>query len=415
MKTMLKWTVKKRLTDDEANNNNRGGDKVIKGSQSRKSLGDALRKDSNVNLIKRRSVGNILQSNKENEGEINVVRNRQSSTPLNDSSNMIKSCKRKHFLVSSEKVFMSPSFKEPSAVTYQNYAPTLPSFDVEYSPVLIKTQNPVIPKLLNLSNTSDDILPPKRLKFDMDMSYEFKPESISTSSPLSTPLTTRKFVVPSLNLSIESEKSLNSSEVGDTTLQQMIDDILASAKHGKKFKKCFPKPTPTKRDQNSNFARPLSIVCETMEQKSIENLLSASKIAQAAERTLIIAEDAAKNEREVKSPSKVNESPLCNLKRQNAVRRKNASNENKKIKKTDESHKETTSQDLTIQKCLSFSTSNFDDISDKLKTSTTSTQSYTPQSNFTKNLLMKGSIEIVTFCDENKQNITLHGEFGNVS
>lgn len=433
-KKMLKWTVKKRLTGDDINvfSSNKDGDREIRRIHTRKSLGDALGSGSkdrrkNLDKIKRRSLGNILHSNKENEGEINVVRSRQSSTPLNDSSNMIKPCKRKHFLISSsEKTFVSPTvspisiatFKEPSAVTYQNYAPTLPSFDVEYSPVLIKTQNPVIPKLLNLSSTSsEDILPSKRLKFDMDMSYEFKPESISTSSPLSTPLTTRKFVVPSINLSSESEKSLNSSEVGDTTLQQMIDDILASAKHGKKFKKCFPKPAPSRRDQNSNFARPLSIVCETMEQKSIENLLSASKIAQAAERTLIIAEDAVKNEREVKSPLKVNESPL--LKRQNAVRRKNASNENKKSKKTDESQKETTNQDSTIQKCLSFSSANFDDISEKLKTSTTSSissgSSYISNSKTSRNHQAKGSIEIASFCDESKRKISIHGECGKVS
>ena len=224
---MLKWTVKKRLM----NNQVKREDKVIINSEETGSL-----------------------DNKENEGEVNFLRSRQSSTPLNDSSNRIQSFKRKHFLISSDKNFASPSvspvksipsFKEPTVNFQSNYAPTLPSFDIEYSPVLIKNPPPVIPKLLNLSDdSSEDILPPKRLKFDanfLDMSYEFKPESISTSSPLSTPLTTRKFIVPSINISTdESENSLNSSEVGDTTLQQMIDDILASAKQGKKFKKCFP-------------------------------------------------------------------------------------------------------------------------------------------------------------------------------
>lgn len=432
---MLKWTVKKRLTGDGINvfSNIQEEELVVERVQARKSMGDALNnvakeRRKSLEKTKRRSLGNVLHNNKENECELNILQNRLSSTPLNDSSN-IKPYKRKRYLMSSEKPLISPSispislaaFKEPSAVTFQlKYAPTLPSFDVEYSPVLFKSQNSLAPKHLSLSSTSsEEILPSKRLKFDMDMSYEFKPESVSTSSPLSTPLTARKFIMPPMNISSDSEKSLNSSEVGDTTLQQMIDDILASAKHGKKFKKYFPKSTQANYAQNKNFARPLSIVCETMEQKSIENLLSESKIAQAAERTLIIADDASKNEREVKSPSKIIESPLYNLKRQNAVRRKNASNENKIRKKTDESHKETTNQDSTIHKCLSFSSANFDDISDKLKTSTLSSissgSSNVSNSKISRNFQVKGSIEIASTCDESKTKICIHGECGKVS
>lgn len=319
------------------------------------------------------------------------------------------------------------TFKEPAVIFRSNQAPTLPSYDIEYSPVLIKPVNSIIPKQLNLSAISSEEvfpLPTKRLKFDtpcLDMSYEFKPESISTSSPLSTPLTTRKFFQPPLNVSSVSESSLNSSECGDNTLQKMIDDILASARHGKKFKKCFPstKSMSSRCDQNSNFVKPLSIVCETMEQKSIENLLSSSKIAQAAERTLIIA-DEAKNEREIKSPIKNEETILCPLKRQNAVRRKNNSNENKNRKNPNESLKEGANQDSTIQKCLSFSSANYDDISEKLKTSTTSSSissscgsSYISQ--YSRILFMKGSIELASAFDKNERKISIHGECGKVS
>jgi hypothetical protein len=343
-------------------------------------------------------------------------------------------------------------FKEPPTVIYQqNYAPTLPSFDIEYSPYAVAANNPIISKrqaVLNCSYDNNDEIPCKRLKFDaLDMSYEFKPEMATTSSPLSTPLTVRKFndnkiQLTSISSLSDSEPSLNSSEVGDTTLQQMIDDILASARHGKKFKQCFPKtkvqvpkqPIHPQRDRNSNFVKPLSIVCDNMEQKSIEKLLSASKIAQAAERTLIIADDAAKNEREVreKTPQKTdvvdivdlkNPDESCHLKRQNAVRRKNTSNENKNRKKLSDSEKadkENIHHDSTIQKCLSFSSANYDEISEKFKrssvasNSSSSSASYASQTKFAKNLLMKGSLELATTCDENKKKISIHGECGNV-
>ncbi|XP_070494009.1 general transcriptional corepressor trfA-like [Chironomus tepperi] len=482
---MLKWTVKKRLTDDalsvyddNAENNNNNGIRKI---HSRRSMGDGLTDNHRNNRnIRRRSLGNFQNSNnnnnnynsndKENNGELTPVRriqNRQSSTPLNDSSNFHKTFKRKHHVIAqSEKVriaspTMSPIsmatskdifFKEPPTVIFQqNYAPTLPSFDIEYSPtsLIMKAaqHNPIINKrqaVLNCSINSydnNDEIPSKRLKFDaLDMSYEFKPEMATTSSPLSTPLTVRKFPdnkiqLTSISSLSDSEPSLNSSEVGDTTLQQMIDDILASARHGKKFKQCFPKtkvnvqkqPVHTQRDRNSNFVKPLSIDCDNMEQKSIEKLLSASKIAQAAERTLIIADDAAKNEREVreKTPQKTDivetvdlkNDESCHLKRQNAVRRKNTSNENKNRKKlsdSDKANKENVHHDSTIQKCLSFSSANYDEISEKFKrssvasNSSSSSASYVSQSKCMKNSVTKGSVELATTCDENRKKISIH-------
>jgi hypothetical protein len=207
---------------------------------------------------------------------------------------------------------------------------------------------------------------------------------------------------------------MNSSEVGDKTLQKMIDSILQSARHGQKFsKRIKTRPMMVKsRDKNANFMANIDELC-AMEQKSIERLLSPSKIAQAAETTIIIAEDAAKNnEREVKSPVKsqaVEEDETCQLKRQNAVRRKNTCNE--KIKKKSEESQKTEKEfqdSSSIQKCLSFSSANYDDLSDKFKRSSVASNS----SSSSKNLTMKGTLEVAVTTADKK--IVVHGEFGNV-
>lgn len=442
---MLKWTVKKRFVDDRQQQLD---DEDIRRVHGRKSLGNFLgdSKQSNGKNIskynRRRSLGSHMTServniDKENHSVTPVRRKstRQSSTPLSDCSNLREmncAAKRKHHLISSTKAPASPSispislsfkeiFIEPAAAIFPLiYAPTLPTFDVEYSPVLKSAQR-------SLMQDYDEI-PAKRVK--MDLSYEFKPESASTSSPLSTPLVTRrKFGSVPLELSnsiASSETSLNSSEVGDTTLQRMIDDILASARNGKKFKKCLPRAVAkSNRDKNSNLLETLS---EDMEQKSIEKLLSIEKIAQVADQTIIIADN--QNEREVKSPDGkcdvevgdcIADDETCQLRRQNAVRRKNASNENKNKIKSEESQKtEKELHDSSIQKCLSFSSANFDDMSDKFKrssvasNSSSSSNSYVSQSKYTKNLLMKGTLEMAITTEENRKKIIIHGEFGKV-
>lgn len=434
----MKWTVKKRFADQQQLD-----DESFGRIHSRRSLGNILADNETTSSGKisskyhrRRSLGSHINSerikiDKENHLVTPVRRksSRQSSTPLSDRSNLQREncAKRKHHLISSAAVD-SPSispislnfkdiFIEPSAAIFpSSYAPTLPTFDVEYSPPMKSAQ---------LLQDYDD-LPAKRLKMDLEMSYEFKPETASTSSPLSTPLVSRKFgneIKVPLDLSSSSdEASLNSSQVGDTTLQRMIEDILASARNGKKFKKCFPK---SNRDKNSNFMQTLSEVCENMEQKSIEKLLSPKSIA--ADKTIIIAEN--KNEREVKSPVgkcdvevvDFGADEMCQLKRQNAVRRKNASNENKNKKKSEESQKtEKEFHDSSIHKCLSFSSANFDDLSDKFKrssvasNSSSSSNSYVSQSKYTKNLLMKGALEMAITSEEDRKKIVIHGEFGKV-
>lgn len=440
---MLKWTVKKRFADQQQLDDEC---ESIRRIHNRRSLGNILADDetrtsctSSLKYHRRRSLGSHLNSerikiDKENHFVTPVRRksNRQSSTPLGDCSNLRReSCgKRKHRLIASTAVNSPPIspislnfkeiFVEPSAVIFpSSYAPTLPTFDVEYSPIMKGTQ-----RFISALVPQDfDELPAKRMKMDLlDLSYEFKPESAATSSPLSTPLVSRKFSNDNkmtLELSDNSESSLNSSEVGDTTLQKMIDDILCSARNGKKFKKCFPKPN--NRERNSKFMKTLSEVGENMEQKSIEKLLSPEKLAQAANRTIIIDDAAKENEREVKSPVGETFDETCQLKRQNAVRRKNTSNENKNKKKSEDSQKtEKEFHDSSIHKCLSFSSANFDDLSDKFKrssvasNSSSSSNSYVSQSKYTKNLLMKGSLEMAISTEENRKKIVIHGEFGKV-
>lgn len=361
---MLKWTVKKRFADEQQIDG-----EGIKQVHKRRSLGNIL-DENDTKYHKRRSLGSHLNSDrikidKENHFVTPVRRksNRQSSTPLSDCSNLRReNCGKRKLQVISSTAAASPSispislniYVEPSAAIFPSmYAPTLPTFDVEYSPVLKGTQR--------FLNKDCDKFPAKRLKMDlMDISYEFKPESASTSSPLSTPLVSRKFNNENkiaLELTKNSDTSLNSSEVGDTTLQKMIDDILMSARTGKKFKKCFPRTENNNRDKNANFMQTLSGVCDNMEQKSIEKLLSPGKIAQAADKTIIITEDVVINEREVKSPEPKKEENFefetCQLKRQNAVRRKNASNENKNKKKSDESEKtEKELENSSSQRCM---------------------------------------------------------------
>jgi Domain of unknown function (DUF4799) len=443
---MLKWTVKKRFSDQQQLETQSD---MVDRLHSRRSFGDTLVENStrrstpnNAKYHRRRSLGSNLMSEKikfDKENHlVTPVRNkysRQSSTPLGDCSNLQRdNCKRKHNLITATAATSPPISPislnvkdiliDPSAAIFPtSYAPTLPTFDVEYSPDMKSSHR----FTSNKSMLDFEEVPTKRLKLDLhEMSYEFKPESASTSSPLSTPIATRKFGQenkPTLQLSNDFDSSLNSSEVGDSTLQQMIDDILASARNGKKFKSCVAKPK-SQRDKNSNFMQALNEVCESMEQKSIEKLLSPSEIAQAADKTIILAADSDRNEREVKSPllrqaeENINfhTEETCQLKRQNAVRRKNTSNEIKIKQKIDEHEKEL--NNCSIQKCLSFSSVNFDDVSDKFKrssvasSSSSSTNSYVSLSS--KNLLMRGSLEMSLTMEENRKKIVIHGESGKV-
>lgn len=491
---MLKWTVKKRsdvqdlqqrsslqqqIFEDQSCEN-----RIYNQVHARRSLGNVLANQqlrSSVNsplnelkYQKRRSLGsqfvnsNRTQFDKENHitstpknkrislnhnGSVNRV----STTPLNDCSNLQAkdsfSVKRKRVIssvtpVSSPKTNLNNIYvDQPQTVVLAPtiYAPTLPSFDVEYSPHMKNTdhmlfyENPryfATPSALTKPTNILDELPAKRQKTHVqDISYEFKPEPISASSPIinneSTPICNRprkkvnNLILNSTNSSNNS--SFNSSAVGDVTLEKMIDAILASAKHGKKFRK-QTKQISNNMNNNKilkNFNNPptraVPLPPKNSPQKDlIENLIiSPEKIKNAADRTIIIDEHTEQtNEREVKSPVKIQFEEVddktvdtCLLKRQKAVRRKNTSNENKNKKKIDESKDP---ENCSTQKCLTFSPSNDEDFTDKFKRSSVSSNSSVTSASslhrFTKNVLMKGSLELSIFLDDTKRKLTVHGE-----
>ncbi|CAO1411553.1 unnamed protein product [Diamesa serratosioi] len=405
---MLKWTIKKRMEDQQIYQfNGNQNDNLYNNKSIRRSLGNVLSERSpNVmspmisdnKYHKRRSLGNQLVSKPMRFDKENEI----TSTPMRTQCSSLikpKSFKRKLDTPGSASI-INQIYEDPLPI----YAPTLPSFDIEYSPVMKQ------PRYLS---TNIEQTPIRKQKGNhLDFSYEFKPEVSSASSPLSTPLTTRHTNLGAhllLNHSTSSA-SLNSSDVGDVTLEKMIDAILASAKNGKKFKKTI-KTKPI----NNNFMKTLNEVCEqSMEQKNIK--LSNN------DQTIIIIDNKLDNlnEREVKSPNnsfgeEVELEEKCLLKRQKGVRRKNNSNENKLKKQSDETEKiDRDIQSCSTQKCLSFSSVNDADLSEKSKrssvasTSSTSMNSLTSVSKYSKNLLVKGSIEMTISTDESQKKIIVH-------
>lgn len=499
---MLKWTVKKRsdLPDSESHANqiypyeDDEYNRVYKSVHARRSLGNVLSHQQlqnqnspavDLKFHKRRSLGSHFTHNRvrfDKENHLTSTPNQKRTlshscslnkvnvTPLNDCSNLQRKTsftstkKRKRQLVPN--TLPTSPLATPKAnnvnkiyVDQQHnmmaplYAPTLPSFDVEYSPLLKTADQLCTVKNLTVADTfydnplyftgpaatpciNYDELPTKRQKTNFqDLSYEFKPQARAASSPFpmqneSTPLTSRKVLAKpvmldnSVTSSSFTSSSFNSSEVGDVTLEKMIDAILASAKHGKKFKRQQKHTNNNCNNRNLNFVKNLNQLSNieepVVEEKSIpckleRILISPEKLT--GDRTIILTDKiGVTNEREVKSPVQSTENDLlatdtCHLKRQKGVRRKNTSNENKNKKKLEESK----SENCSTQKCLSFSPSNDDDLMDKFKRSSVSSNSSTSSMNsltrYTKNVLLKGSIELTITTDDIKKKIIVHGEF----
>jgi hypothetical protein len=285
-----------------------------------------------------------------------------------------------------------------------------------------------------ISPTLDE-LPAKRQKTSVDdLSYEFQPEPISASSPLikteKSPLVPLEKDVKDvvLNGSIVTNSSLNSSDVGDVTLEKMIDAILASAKHGRKFRK-QQKIAISNRNKilnNNNTTTNLNTIrrndknLKSSKLPNLDMLIGPEEIERATDRTIIIDDKMDQvNEREVKSPIQTEfevvddkTADVCQLKRQKAVRRKNTSNENKNKKNEDLKDKE--NENSSTHKCLTFSPTNDQELSDKFKRSSVSSISSTCSASslnkYTKNVLMKGSLELSVSADDSKKKITIHGE-----
>ncbi|KXJ70248.1 hypothetical protein RP20_CCG024371 [Aedes albopictus] len=235
------------------------------------------------------------------------------------------------------------------------YASTLPTFDIEYSPCAVKNVPFLALRGLGLTDSYfenpgryfPDEQPPAAKRSKPFIAPAPPPEK---TDPGLTPLSSRMSELRKISFKRnaepktinnnqifnDDEPSLNSSEMGDITLDKMIDAILESAKkdHPKRSSSVkskqpkIPSPTYTAADDPAS-----DLYKDTL----IEQL--PPKLIAQVETTIILEESTHVNEREVKTPEPtktskslrqsltrfVLASPLdaCHLRRQKAVRRKN--------------------------------------------------------------------------------------------
>ncbi|XP_055538201.1 uncharacterized protein LOC129725873 isoform X1 [Wyeomyia smithii] len=381
---MLKWTVTKRPEGGTAAAIQRQQQR--QNAQARRSLGAlndrAVPSDgiSAVSKIKaRRSLGATMLRNahidKENQCVTStphhVAGGKSSASPysmaLRDVSNITPNTTPRR-LSSTSQGRKRPLALSPTAVTSTakkecavQYATTLPTFDIEYSPCGVKNVPFLALRGLGLADSyfenpgryfhEDQPPAAKRAKpFATPAPVIGKPEPALT--PLSSRLSELRFSkinfkrhaseanAANNNNQIfnDDEPSLNSSEMGDITLDKMIDAILESAKKDKIPKRSssvkskqakIPSPTYTPADDPASDLYTDALLLDQLPPKLIEQ----------AETTIILEETANVNEREVKTPEStkagrslrqsltrfVLASPLdaCHLRRQKAVRRKN--------------------------------------------------------------------------------------------
>ncbi|XP_038107189.1 uncharacterized protein LOC6035972 isoform X4 [Culex quinquefasciatus] len=251
----------------------------------------------------------------------------------------------------------SPTTVTSTAKKDVPYATTLPTFDIEYSPCGIKNVPFLALRGLGLGDSYFDN-PGRYFHDEQPASKRPKPfaEPAPVDKPVEpgmTPLSSRLSELRFSKLSFkrhepktvnnnqifkdDDERSLNSSEMGDITLDKMIDAILESAKKDPRPKRSssvkskqvkIPSPTYTPADDPAS-----DLYKDTL----IHQL--PPKLIEQAETTIILEESTVVNEREVKTPEPIKTtkslrqslsrfvlaSPLdaCHLRRQKAVRRKN--------------------------------------------------------------------------------------------
>ncbi|GAB0094975.1 hypothetical protein DMENIID0001_103010 [Sergentomyia squamirostris] len=230
----------------------------------------------------------------------------------------------------------------PQSLRPLQYAPTLPTFDIEYSPCNLRTE-PTSSRDLDVTDTYHEY--PRYLPDDPPPRKKAKVWKKSPSEPCLTPLSHRLNELRFSKMKFRPERkrkfgtspqdtSLSSSTMGDVTLDRMIDAILESAKK--------EKPTPINRrtstfknkdkpaDLKAHFARfreqiSVSPTYTPAEDPASDLIEFNSKIIISPEkftndRTIILEESTVVNEREVKTPDETKEN--CCLRRQKAVRRK---------------------------------------------------------------------------------------------
>lgn len=346
---MLKWTVSKRTDPSEPVS------LILKPKQttSRRSLGNLhrpLRNREDRETRRRQSLGStemvrrINNHNKENNiiSTPHPMTNRTgSSTPyakldfaLRDLSNLTPNTTPIQSTVTpSRKRHLPLSPVEQNTQMKSQYASTLPTFDIEYSPCGMKTAPMIALRGLTMKDSyfdnpcyfRDELPASKRLKFSPEV------------TPLSRRLSELRFSKMSFKrnkrLCEDDDSVLSSKALDDTELEKMIDAILESSrkaslssdKKPERRKRLNISPTYTPADDP---AADLNTFCD--------NFKVSPELLQAGEKTIIIQEPNVVNEREVRTP--VSEGSLasqmrntnetsCHLRRQRAVRRKTTKND----------------------------------------------------------------------------------------
>lgn len=352
---MLKWTVTKRSDPSDPLGNRRP-------YHARRSLGTLQAAKNETSTPNRTRPRRSLASTAVNKELNRDKENRYTSTPcvatravsdesftstvaFRDVSNIATPSQPKKRAFTNTPV-MTSTMKRKSNTQYSS---TLPTFEVEYSPCEVKaTPFAGLPGLAdsyyeNARYFRDDQPPPaKRQKLPSPSASITSSEKSMTSSL--TPTTNRvpagrfkfSFKKPKLEFRNEPpDDSLHSSQMGDVTLDKMIDAILESARKDKPKRSASVKSKDSKCSMESSPTYTAADDPASDLLKYEENIeLSPDKYLQAVDRTIII-EEPGQNEREVKTPDspkaknrkssakrKRNSLEMCHLKRQRAVRRK---------------------------------------------------------------------------------------------
>lgn len=231
---------------------------------------------------------------------------------------------------------LSPVDRKPIIPKPAEYASTLPTFDVEYSPCGIKTVPMIALRGLTIKDSyfrnpcyfRDEIPASKRLKFSPEV------------TPLSDRLSELRFSKISYKrsennnvTSNDRDRSIDSSkELNDTELERMIDEILESSRKPNLSLRQTSTKSQCNRSGEQTYrpgddpATDLNVFCNNFE-------ISPNK---AGERTIIVEDPQTVNEREVRTPdslvkktatniqakSLAENEMSCHLRRQRGVRRK---------------------------------------------------------------------------------------------
>lgn len=331
---MLKWTVTKRPDDIDGD-----GQSVTSSAlkdnkiQSRRSLGAINQtKTRTPRINNRRSLGSctnkkLFINDKENtcmtSTPYRVIPQQQNTLAiaLRDVSN----------LTPQSTPIQPSSHGSRKRQRPPQYASTLPTFDIEYSP----TEAPFFamrgvadsyyenPRYFN---NGEDAPPLKRSK-------QHQPPSPPSNFKFRDSFYKRKNNVYS-NFN-NNDQSMSSSLLGDTALEQMIDAILESAKKEKPTPKVTRRILPKRRiSSDTPTYTAADDPANDLKKFNDHLLLSPDKYLEAVERTIIIDNVETFNEREVKTPESLSKNnniekehdgtPLevCCLKRRKAMRRK---------------------------------------------------------------------------------------------